>query len=280
MDYWAHSANADGKWQPLSEHLLAVRELAAKFAESFDAAEEARLLGLLHDIGKYADSFDRRLHGLESGLDHWSPGAWAAWSQYKSVAAALAVQGHHVGLQIGDEESLVSMDPMELARYHPLGLKPAETDIEKLLDRMQSDGLAVPDFSGGCVPITAETAVAMLDVRMLFSTLVDADYLDTEAHFNPESSRLRHSAPPELNAALAYSRLMEHMESVRAESKSSKKVNGIRDDLTGGIGCPRKWGRIRGSVAPSLRGRWGLKRVWPARKLARTVRCTVPSGAV
>jgi len=32
-------------------------------------------------------------------LDHWSLGAWMALSEFGSVAAALAIQGHHIGLQ-------------------------------------------------------------------------------------------------------------------------------------------------------------------------------------
>lgn len=96
MVYFAHSKNKAGQRHLLAEHLRSVSELAGGFAEASGHAEEARLAGLLHDLGKYGDLFQRRLEGKEHGLDHWSMGAWLALSQHKAVAAALAIQGHHI----------------------------------------------------------------------------------------------------------------------------------------------------------------------------------------
>src|SRR5712692_3576000 len=92
--YHAHSANRAGIWQPMADHLNCVAAMARCFAGSF-AAEEAELAGLLHDLGKYGDKFQRRLRNLERGLDHWSAGAWMALQEFHALAAAAAIQGHH-----------------------------------------------------------------------------------------------------------------------------------------------------------------------------------------
>lgn len=69
--FYAHTAEkpdgtrepeSSGKWQLLADHLRNVAELAAKFAAPFNASPEARLAGLLHDLGKYAARFQARLH--------------------------------------------------------------------------------------------------------------------------------------------------------------------------------------------------------------------------
>ena len=99
MAYLAHSANAAGRPQTLAEHLRRTAEIAALFASSFGASDEARLAGLLHDLGKYGDLFQLRLRGEVHGVDHWSAGAWVGLSMHRNIAAALAVQGHHIGLQ-------------------------------------------------------------------------------------------------------------------------------------------------------------------------------------
>lgn len=106
--YYAHSAplaverssTRDG-WEPLRDHLHDVADLAACFAEPFGAAPEARLAGLLHDLGKYSDRFTLRLENKDSGLDHWSAGARVAFDRLKALGApvTLAIQGHHIGLQ-------------------------------------------------------------------------------------------------------------------------------------------------------------------------------------
>lgn len=78
MPFYAHSANAANLWHPLCEHLASVANHARLSASSTPWAGEAELAGLLHDLGKYADRFQLRLEGKESGLDHWSQGAWIA----------------------------------------------------------------------------------------------------------------------------------------------------------------------------------------------------------
>lgn len=99
--YLAHSANEANKVELVREHLKAVARRAAEFASAFGASAEGALAGLLHDLGKYGHLFQRRLEGKERGIDHWSAGAWAALDRYrnKGIAAALAIQGHHIGLQ-------------------------------------------------------------------------------------------------------------------------------------------------------------------------------------
>jgi hypothetical protein len=54
MTYYAHSAGAQGDWEPNARHLRQVAELAGELAAAFDAKEEAAFTGLLHDYGKYA----------------------------------------------------------------------------------------------------------------------------------------------------------------------------------------------------------------------------------
>lgn len=191
MNYLAHSANNQDRSHPAREHLLETANLAKGFAANLLWDDEAYLAGLLHDLGKYADSFQARLRGEAKGLDHWSAGAWVALREFQAVAAALAIQGHHIGLQKGTKEALYALDPAKLAQRHPLNLKLSDVDLGNLKARAIADGV---------MPMRAENTVidpralfknplaAMLDVRMLFSCLTDADFLDTEAHFESDEA--------------------------------------------------------------------------------------------
>ena len=182
--YWAHSANGAGVSHPLDVHLRSVAELAERNASGSPWAAEARLAGLLHDLGKYGDLFQARLRGEAGGLDHWSIGAWSALSGHRAVAAALAIQGHHVGLQAGNKDALRRLNPDSLQNNHPLRLTLSDDDIGRLKRRAKEDGLYFEPPDSLAVSSWEHVVAAMLDVRMLFSCLVDADFLDTEAHFN------------------------------------------------------------------------------------------------
>jgi len=229
VQYYAHSANSKGDWEPLARHLEQVARLAGELAGKFGERERAHLAGLLHDLGKYGDRFQAVLRGEKQGVDHWSAGAWVALAKYRhaGVPVALAVQGHHIGLQQESKPALGSLDPRQPRL--PDAPQPSETDVDVLLSRLANDGLALPERIGD--PREAPGPVArMLDVRMLFSALVDADFLATEAHFDPEKSALRASGesvdPAELRV-----RLEEYLAGVRAASPATDEVRAVREDL-------------------------------------------------
>ncbi|WP_161984424.1 CRISPR-associated helicase Cas3' [Mariprofundus erugo] len=188
--YFAHSANDEGHWHSLVQHLTGVSALSATFAESQPWLDEAKLAGLLHDLGKYADRFQARLHGQDSGLDHWSQGAWLAITEYRSIAAALAIQGHHIGLQQANREAYRRMHPDALTKNHPLRLELSAPDVAELKNRAEADGLVFqsPREIALSSDNMEKATASMLDVRMLFSCLVDADFLDTEAHFSGDAN--------------------------------------------------------------------------------------------
>lgn len=232
---YAHSANANGDWHPLAEHLQRVSRLATKFAANASWDDEAALAGLLHDLGKYADRFQARLKGQDSGLDHWSQGAWVALAEHRAIAAALAIQGHHVGLQRANTDALRRMSPQSLTENHPFGLALSDADHMRLKQRAEADGLffhtpaqTVLSPKNGM----AQAVANMLDVRMLFSCLVDADFLDTEAHFEGDAKGKRPRPDgPKLDASAALAALNTHMAKLRSATGAQTEVRQAREAL-------------------------------------------------
>ena len=257
MAYLAHSANAAGRPQTLAEHLRRAAEIAASFASSFGASDEARLAGLLHDLGKYGDLFQLRLRGEVHGVDHWSPGAWVGLAMHRNIAAALAVQGHHIGLQQLD--SLKGIDPTRLSARHPLGLRLSEADPDVLLRRLSEDGVTLPTppplLYGPCL---RDTASAMLDARMLYSALVDADFLDTEAHFDPDAAMGRqHQADASaVDPTTALAALLKHIEDIRKSLSASDSIRSMRADLLAAcLDAAESPGRLWTLAAPTGTGK-------------------------
>ena len=79
--YYAHSAQDElgnllpyEHWQTLQSHSVNVGEMAEEFARVFGAQEIAYQTGKLHDLGKYSEAFNHRLHGSPSA-DHATAGA-------------------------------------------------------------------------------------------------------------------------------------------------------------------------------------------------------------
>jgi CRISPR-associated endonuclease/helicase Cas3 len=229
--YFAHSDNEFGEPEPLRAHLNRVAELARSFAGVFGRGDDAYLSGLLHDLGKYGKLFQARLRGEESGLDHWSAGASVCLEPCSNDSAAMVVQGHHIGLQWWDKAEICKLLPGQLGKHLARGKRLTESDRAALLERLAADGITLPDRSSGGPRETA-SAAAMLDLRMSFSALVDADYLATEEHFDAEAARMRKPAA-ELRPGEAATVLESYLESVSASGRSSGPVAAMRADLLG-----------------------------------------------
>lgn len=95
MEFLAHISD-DGRKQTVQEHLEGTAQLCSEFAAEFDAAEQGYLAGISHDIGKYTEAFQRRLHGGPK-VDHATAGAIEC-ANAGSGQAAVCVIGHHSGL--------------------------------------------------------------------------------------------------------------------------------------------------------------------------------------
>ncbi len=216
--YLAHSPNDDGAGvaELLGDHLRRVAERAAGFAAAFGAGQQARAAGLLHDLGKYGDQFQRRLRNpSERGRDHSTVGALAALtSRDFRLLPALAIAGHHAGLDVLLELRRACRQMLDALKSHPE--KFTSADRQMLLKRFTADGLGLPQLDQGLVP-TGQFAADMLDVRMLFSALVDADFLETEAHFNGDARTPRRPRRegPSLDAGRAILAFQRHLGAVR-----------------------------------------------------------------
>ena len=178
--YYAHSNGEEEQrgWQRLDDHLTATAERASAFLQTAGYGELGRVAGLLHDLGKYTDGFQARLAGDGARVDHSTAGARVAIDTYGPTLGkmlAFCIAGHHAGLANGTNGKDIT------ALADRLGSKVATPD------RVWKQEIALPGPVGPprVKPRSRETAAfsAALLVRMIFSALVDADFLDTEAYY-------------------------------------------------------------------------------------------------
>jgi CRISPR-associated endonuclease/helicase Cas3 len=187
---FAHSKNAHGARQELTDHLTAVADQAARFAMLFGARDLAYLAGLLHDIGKYNPEFQAYLLEAEAnpgkrrhGPDHKGAGAVVATSLGLDPLAFM-IAGHHGGL-------------LSLSRLKEwLREREADTAVRDAIDAARG---ALPQLQAAdpsMLPTSLSTRHdTELFIRMLFSALVDADFLDTERHFTAGLESKRGGGP-------------------------------------------------------------------------------------
>ena len=171
MTYLAHISD-DQRQQTVLEHLEGTAALSSRFAASFGAEEQGRLVGLAHDIGKYSDAFQRRLQGGRR-VDHATAGAYECYQQ-KQIAAALCVAGHHGGLPDRGGRGDASDQPTLTGRMR----RAAEGKLEPYAPWRQE--VSLPAAQRPSFPGKSGVLDAFFFTRMLYSCLVDADYLDTE----------------------------------------------------------------------------------------------------
>ncbi len=184
--HYAHSTAAlDGSdWQPLQGHLRQTAMRAEMFGSKFGAANAAALAGWLHDLGKYSEAYQAYIAGRgPGGVDHSTAGAQQVLKlglkgkdRGMAELIAYAIAGHHAGLPDmngadGGTSALAGRLKKPVPPLDTIWQKEIETDLA---------GLAPTAFKPA--PRNGGFQIAFLG-RMIFSCLVDADFLDTEAFY-------------------------------------------------------------------------------------------------
>ncbi len=286
--FFAHTLpnRPESDWEPLEDHLNAVAvgnaffAGAAGFAEPFGGREVARIAGLWHDLGKYAPQFQAYLRGAVAGtrgsVDHSTAGAALALRAFGATEAAgilaFVIAGHHAGL--ADLGSAQSNDGSCLAR-RLLAQKPetvASVSAAPDTIKRQSAPTVPPWFApnGADAPLRR----SML-IRMIFSCLIDADRLATEAFYSSQQATVRGGPSPDISQLR--NALDAHLARFAAgQAASAAQVNKVRGELLGvcreraawapglfSLTAPTGSGKTLSSIAFALRHAeiHGLRRV-------------------
>jgi CRISPR-associated endonuclease/helicase Cas3 len=188
----AHTPNEINQWHPLEAHLKKVANRAKYFAAKFSADEIGYYAGLWHDLGKYNLAFQTYLEQCniasqtgesksQNRVPHAKYGAKLAAEKFHPLAPL--IYGHHGGLP---------------QRSH------MENRISEVDSAIYQNILHAAEVDSICLEISAKASQQLMAIaqnqhsyelllRILFSCLVDADYLDTETHFDPEAATRRGS---------------------------------------------------------------------------------------
>lgn len=172
--FLAHISEDGSRTQTVIDHLRGTAQLSSEFARAFDSADMGYWIGLFHDIGKYSYAFQRRLNGSMEFVDHSTAGA----QESQLLPAAFAIAGHHSGLPDGGSKSDTSQDSTLFGR------------LKKSTEPYGSwkDEVSVPPLPSVSKGQSGDLLSLSFYTRMLYSCLVDADYIDTETFMNNTSA--------------------------------------------------------------------------------------------
>ena len=180
--------------QTVAEHLSGTAALSRAFAEAFGAGDDGELIGLLHDLGKCTDGFQNRLLRDGPRVDHATAGAVACSKYYGRFEDAACIAGHHSGLpDFGNVRTDCAGDATLYGRLKK-GI------AEQYLESCGESGMTLPDLPRAAAQ--PDRLCASFRTRMLYSCLVDADFLDTEHFMDGDRGRGGYDDIPTLLARL------------------------------------------------------------------------------
>lgn len=171
-------------FQSNEEHCHNVAELARQFAEEFDMGDFGHIMGMLHDKGKEKRQFQEYIQDMNGIPGH------KQWTQEGKAHAYVG------GLVV--KELIYQLYPLmgNPIMGHHRGLYDY-IDLENEEQKQIPEEIDIPQK--GTYSVSLPSWFQQLDIkkdfhhieRMLFSCLVDADYLDTERFMQPEQAALR-----------------------------------------------------------------------------------------
>lgn len=253
MNYIAH---CDGeREQSILEHLQGTAEKAKDFAEVFEKGDWGYCCGMLHDIGKYSDKFQRRIRGEEIKVDHATAGARVCMElggMYPFLEMCIA--GHHAGLSdygvstdTGNSSTTLGRRKKKIEDFYAYKkevkipeLKTSPVNVEKTKDL---------NFS------------LSMFTRMMYSCLVDADFLDTEEFMTEERSGRQQGQEIQVLLDKLEKYITEWLKNTETESVNGRRTeilkacleNGEREKGLFRLTVPTGGGKTVASLAFALR---------------------------
>lgn len=195
--YLAHTTE-DGRTQTVLQHLTSTAQRCSAFARAFCAEEQGTLAGLAHDLGKYSDGFQNRLVHHGPKVDHATAGAFECLKLGQPYAA-FAAAGHHSGLPDGGSQT----DSPESSSFFGRMNRALQGRLPEYAAWQSELTLPAPPLPDALEP----QMEGMFFTRMLFSCLVDADYLDT-AEFMAGTPQ---AEGPDVSPAVLFERLQTYI---------------------------------------------------------------------
>lgn len=234
-----------GAAHDLLAHLNGVAKRAMQNASHFGGSKWAQSAGLWHDLGKYQpawqgylkrvsgyDAENAHIEGMAGHPNHSTAGAMLACEKHGIPGRVLAylIAGHHAGLddwtaglavRFAKPESTIELNDSKAA---------APADLLNSAD-------SLPDLR----TVHGGSKGFALWVRMLFSCLVDADFLDTEEYMDPDKGSTRGNWPKLEQLHSAFDAYMAE----KTRGSDATTVNRLRADIL--AQC-----RTKASEAPGL----------------------------
>lgn len=242
IEFIAHvKQKHDGSWKRphlLVTHLNETANKSGKFASEFENRDWAELAGFLHDLGKYhpdwqsylrrkSGYYDTEAHIENTGNrpNHSTAGAVLAIQKlqknYKDAARLLAyiIGGHHSGLP--------DWNPQLYSRLYDVNRSLIKDDVEKIkpIDEANQfiespSPISIPAIYKHGTDKEANEQIHLW-IRMLFSCLVDADFLDTEKYMDEK----------ERGGCLSIKELKQRFDNYMSEKKSESELNKKRNEI-------------------------------------------------
>lgn len=250
-EYLAHVSQDNGNWRlhALEEHLREVGRLASKMAADFEGEGWAEYAGLWHDLGKYRPAFqeyiaaksgyapDAHIEQAAGKVDHSTAGAVHAVDTLGGAGQLLAylIAGHHAGLP-----DWLSAEKGASALEARLNNARKNKYLEEALQATIPTDILTPSKTLS-KPLGGADGLHLW-LRMLFSALVDADFLDTEKFMDSSRSELRHSICSMSNLKEKFD---AYMQQKTGDDRPITKVNHWRNTIL--QNC-----RSAGQLAPGI----------------------------
>lgn len=198
----------DERVQSLTDHLDGTMRLAESFGAGMGLGTEAVRLGKIHDKGKDTPEFQDYIYGRKQGrVDHSTAGAKSFFENkdigWLRLIGALCVAGHHTGIpDLGSKVDTAETSTLQ-------GRMKKDISSVRHLELYSMDSTSINKNHLNELTGSGNALDVMMLTRMLFSCLVDADFLDTEAFMNNQPVRKNEFPSLKEIAAMFWSRLEE-----------------------------------------------------------------------